>query len=795
MKPSDSASATHRSAAGAAGPPGVPGRLVVFVVLAAVLAARLLIPETAHAATLSFLPESPVGTTPATTVWLDAMLLVAALLARLLTVRRAGRPRVLDAGLLTLLAAVVISTVAAHDRRAAANAGADLFILACAAVSLLRLTQPGWMVRLLLALLLAGGVAGASKCIIQRTSEFPATLEQWQQQKAELVAGGLDPNAPEIINYERRMRSQNAYGYLNHPNVTASILAAAALLGAGLFAGLIRRGRPAGQWIAPALVALAAVGVLLAGLLLTASRGAMVALAAGLLVLVLVIAARGRIARRPGAALGLLVAGYVAVIGTGAAWGLTRGTLPGASLAFRWQYWRAAARAIGDAPLTGIGGDNFRAAFMRYKPPESTEEVEDPHNLWITLLLELGPLGLLAGVLLSTAALRGALVAAAGATAGAAGDRGAARNPDAPATGRPAATLCGVAAAGLVLATWAAATGMPFRVEGDAFGAVLLLWAVFDAGVWLAAYALGWWLLAQASGGRRSCVAAGVLAALAALLVHNLVGFSLLTPAGLAAFGLLAVGGARLHGGETPGPRDDPLQTTATGSGARRLVVAALAGGLVAAHLVLVAIPTARGDALWRRFQAAIRAAQRDDVIVAALARARQALAADAWNAELPRLLGATALELARRPELPPRFRHRYLDQAGALDEIALRRDEMSFAARRLRAEILDALAASDGDQRTLAQAAAAWDEAIRLYPTNPRARIDAGLAWYRLWVKTREPNAARRAAAHLRAALEIDATRLPEVAAKLRRREVRTVREHLDRLLPALEEQTRSGG
>lgn len=777
------------------------GELVLFIVLAAVLAARLLIAETSHPMALSFVPETAVGTTPATTIWLDTVLLVAAAVAWLVADRGPRGVRILDGGLVVLLAAVVVSTWAAADHRAAANAGADLFILVAGAVALVRLVRRAWMVRLLLALVLAGGLAQASKCIIQRTSEFPATIEQWQQQKAELAAAGLDPNAPEIIDYERRMRSQNTYGYLNHPNVTASIIAAAALVIAGVVAGLVRRQQPATRWATPAVLGLAAIGVLCAGLLLTASRGAIASLAAGLILLALMIGARNRIATHPRATLGLLLAVYLGVIGGGAVWGLARGTLPGDSLAFRWEYWRTAARAWRDAPLTGIGRDNFRAAFMRYKTPESTEEVENPHNLWITLLLELGPLGLLAGAFFAAAAMRAGVYATI--------DPGSNRGPTPPCdttpppAGRRTPVLGALAAGVLVLGTWSAATGMPFRVRGDAFGAVLLLWVVFDAGVWVAACALGWGLLARVGETRRSHVAAGMLAAMAALLIHNLVGFSLVTPAGLATFGLLAVAVARLRGEryEPPGsqrdeghrsrggPRPAGAQSRASRTGTAILVArAVLVAGVVGAYVTLVAVPTVRGDRAWRAFKKTLRTASGEKQVVAALARAREALAADTWNAELPRLVGATALELARRPGLSAADRREYVEQARALDEIALRRNAESFAARRLRAQVLDELARADRDERTLALAAAAWDAALRLYPTNPRAHIEAGLAWYRLWERRRRPEDARHAATHLRAALAIDATRLPEVAAKLRKAELRSIRARLDRLEAVLE-------
>ena len=60
------------------------------------------------------------------------------------------------------------------------------------------------------------------------------------------------------------------------------------------------------------------------------------------------------------------------------------------SLGYRFEYWRASLALIGDAPLWGCGPGNFQAAYPRYKLPEASEEVADPHNLFLELAATAG---------------------------------------------------------------------------------------------------------------------------------------------------------------------------------------------------------------------------------------------------------------------------------------------------------------------------------------------------------------------------------------------------------------------
>ncbi len=143
-----------------------------------------------------------------------------------------------------------------------------------------------------------------------------------------------------------------------------------------------------------------------------------------------------------------------------------------------------------------------------------------------------------------------------------------------------------------------------------------------------------------------------------------------------------------------------------------------------------------------------------------------------------PKLSDARRLELvrlAREYALTARARH-----------------EQISSAHRLLATIAEALSATYTDLgqsaealRALREGADHRDRAVALYPTNPRMRISAGKAWFRLWQQTKASQAADRAAVHLLEALAIDDQREPEEVRRLRADE----RESIHRMLRELQE------
>jgi tetratricopeptide (TPR) repeat protein len=134
---------------------------------------------------------------------------------------------------------------------------------------------------------------------------------------------------------------------------------------------------------------------------LTKSRSGYAAAAVGLVLAVWLCRRRsGRI----GWKLPLGVAAAAAVL-LGAAWaagGLDRQVFTEASksLGYRGQYWQSTMRMIADRPLVGCGPGNFKSAYTRYKLPEASEEIADPHNFLLEVWATAGTPAVLALVAL-----------------------------------------------------------------------------------------------------------------------------------------------------------------------------------------------------------------------------------------------------------------------------------------------------------------------------------------------------------------------------------------------------------
>jgi hypothetical protein len=497
---------------------------------------------------------------------------------------------------------------------------------------------------------------------------------------------------------------------------------------------------------------------------LTGSIGAGVSVALAGAALVALGLLRHVTARRTRLVFAALVSIYVAVIAGGAGYGLRKGTLPHTSLAFRWQYWQAAGRAYTDAPLTGIGRENFRSAYLLYKPAESSEEVGNPHNLWLSLLVELGPLGLLAGLVLIGGAAYGALL-----SVGRAG-----RAPP----GSCGPVMCGAVPLAVLLAQ-ATFSGEPFGAPG-----ILLLWSVYVAGLWLLGFVVAWRLITQVDRHPQATgwLVAGLFAALCAALVHNLIGLSLLTPAGLAVFITLAAAAIALRAGnQQPGPgaaREIPRTQRGLAWGAGLL--------LAAGYIGLIGWPTFATAGAHDRIVRRLGMVASADGAYADLAAARQWVLRDPWDAELPLTLARLALEVGRDAEITVQQRDAFLELADSYVRTARERSPATFAIESAAATIATARADASGHAADLRAAATRWQATVGCYPTNPQTRIAAAEAAYRAWRASQRVEYARQAFDDYQAALAIDTTRAPDVAAKLRPFEVESVRRKLDELRAA---------
>jgi hypothetical protein len=750
-----------------------------FLMLTILLCVRPLIPEQFMRMEFSFLAAVTgtfSGPTPATTAGLDALVLAFAVVG-LLRVGRAARVSVwVGVSVAVLGGAVVVSSLAAGNPRVALIAGGNLFVTALAGVALVRLMRAPWMPRLLLAGVLASGTVTGVKTLANRYVYQQTTIEQWQQYKETLLERGYDANDPLIVNYERRLVSPETAGFLPHPNLTAAVLVAALLpllaLAWVAVSGLRRGG---GDVAGLALVA-AAVGVAICGtaLGLTGSVGGwlagLVGIAIGGCAALAPDALRGR--RWPAyVVFGVYLLGFIGLIGYGTA----RDTLPHPSLSFRWDYWTAAWSGYQEAGLTGVGRENFDGVFLQHRGPQSTEEVRNPHNMWVTALVELGPLGLAAFLLGAAVVLVGAW------------RHSASPQPE----GSPPATS---AQFGLRWSTWATVAIAVLLLQfglGDlpksgvdlaTLVAAAFVWLVETASVWLVAF-LAFALLLNSVwiGGATRVMKAGLLAALVATLIHNIVGFSLFTPGGLTVFVAIAACGATWDRSSVTTPNHQEIR-----SWTRRTVALAAGAGCGLLYTVMVAGPPMLSNAWLGRMNEWLQrpGAQAVD---SAITFASQAIAVDRWDPTVPRSVARAFMGRAMVNEQPVEQQLAWLERARQAARAGVERDPSSAAAHRTLAQINMALEElylrelePDASIAALRRAAEQWRRTVQLSPMDTRARLEAGVALFKLWRElppaeesspedTAQLEAlAAEALEQFEAALRIDAARPADAAVRL---------------------------
>ncbi|HYF50725.1 MAG TPA: O-antigen ligase family protein [Planctomycetota bacterium] len=250
--------------------------------------------------------------------------------------------------------------------------------------------------RLLIAMAVIEGAAG----VWQHFVDFPR-LHATLAANKELLPEALQSSAGRT-----RLSGNNVFGSFGYPNSLGAYL----LIGTLLLSALVVRGRALGK---AAFVLLPAFVLMLLASYFTQSKGALVALLGGVFAWLTfrtndLDPARARLWN------GLAIAAVVVLVGTLALATLGHiSTQPfGASLQVRFEYWRSALGMIAMDPLQGVGLAGFAEHFGFFKTLAGSE-AKETHNDYLQLCVELGVIGLLAYVGTWVMLLRGRVAEAA----------------------------------------------------------------------------------------------------------------------------------------------------------------------------------------------------------------------------------------------------------------------------------------------------------------------------------------------------------------------------------------------
>lgn len=222
-------------------------------------------------------------------------------------------------------------------------------------------------------------------------TKTPDVQREVQRARQALLQSGVQPHM--LVGtgrhaFEARLlQSSEALGRCSLANTLAGLLLGAwVLLGGRLISSLVVN-KDAKRQIAVLGLRLFLWGIASYALVLTKSRTAYLGgiVAAGFLVLETIVqrvrSGRGRWGLLAG------MVGVIVLLGGIGTWtgGVDRLVWEEApkSLKYRMEYWQGTMGVVREAPLLGVGPGQFRQHYLQYKLPESSEEIADPHNLFL----------------------------------------------------------------------------------------------------------------------------------------------------------------------------------------------------------------------------------------------------------------------------------------------------------------------------------------------------------------------------------------------------------------------------
>ena len=261
--------------------------------------------------------------------------------------------------------------------------------------------------RMLLSVMTGLACSLALFAVFQYAYSLPQTRLAYEKDPA-AVMDELGIDAPEgsreRTQFENRLAGTEPFATFALTNSLAGFVVAWLIvaIGLGVHFGQRRGLQSWDTWTCLGVTLLLAVC-----LLLTKSRSAWLAGAAGLVAMAYVTRGRGGPLRvsRMGAV--VVAAGAVLAFLVFLGGGLDAGVLTEApkSLRYRIEYWQASRAMIADYFWLGCGPGNFQQFYTTYKLPAASETVRDPHNFIVEIWATTGTFGLIA--LLAVVSLAG----------------------------------------------------------------------------------------------------------------------------------------------------------------------------------------------------------------------------------------------------------------------------------------------------------------------------------------------------------------------------------------------------
>jgi len=304
----------------------------------------------------------------------------------------------IEIGLGIFCIAAVAAGIAAADKRLAITDFIMLVAPVLMALLLVQILDCQSKVKLVLAVIVALGVVSAYRCWEQysENEDFIEFYEKDPNAALAQVPQRIEQGSLEHFQFEHRLYSRDISGFFTTSNSAGSFVLMASLAAIALLIERYRNHKSAELEFVWLITCGIAVAIVIFGLIITKSKGAIIASLFVAAMFVIYLCLGNRLKAHKKAV--LIICLLLALAGTGAVvwYGLSHGRLPGGnSMLVRWQYWRASVKMYADHLLTGVGPGNFAHFYPHYKPASASESVANPHNFLLSILTQYGPIGLI----------------------------------------------------------------------------------------------------------------------------------------------------------------------------------------------------------------------------------------------------------------------------------------------------------------------------------------------------------------------------------------------------------------
>jgi len=313
-----------------------------------------------------------------------------------------------DSAMMVLVFLVAHSARGALEHRPATNMTLEWISLAVFYVIVRQVPKDSWESSSLIWALMLMAFSLAGYGMFQTTVEFPAIREAYRAHpERTLLEMGIDPNSPLRRAFEDRLlQSNETMATFALANSLAAVLVGPLVILIGLIFDQMTKTQLSGSARCARAMGLSLLAFSIGLCLLwTKSRSSWLGLSAGIALACLEMLRRTRWKHIAGLVVALVLVAMVLFV-AGLATGrmdllvLTESTK---SLRYRVEYWVATWDIIQEGRnwLWGVGPANFNYRYLQYKLPEASEEISDPHNVFLELWVTAGIFALAAFLLTS----------------------------------------------------------------------------------------------------------------------------------------------------------------------------------------------------------------------------------------------------------------------------------------------------------------------------------------------------------------------------------------------------------